>query len=163
MKLKVILIIALTIGLFNACRMGTDKRQPNTTAAADSTEMESISIPFTVADRYFVNNTVTTIESPKITFREEFDNLFGMAATMAENGQPTPIDFTKQFVIAVIKPESNLETTLTPISLQTDGNHKVVFTYRFEQGREMSYTTKPCLLIVVDKEATGEVVLNEIQ
>ena len=41
-----------------------------------------------------------------------------MATVMGANGKPTPIDFNKQFVIAVINNETDISTSFTPIKLE---------------------------------------------
>lgn len=56
-------------------------------------------IPYTVCEGYFVRNDADKVPLGKITSQSEFDKLFGMAAVMGRS--ITPIDFSKQFVIAV--------------------------------------------------------------
>ena len=59
-------------------------------------------VPFEVAHNYFVRNDVTEPIPAKIASQDEFERYFGMAAFMGKKGQPTPIDFETQFVIAVV-------------------------------------------------------------
>jgi len=108
-------------------------------------------VPFSEAHNYFFRNDAKIPESPKITTEEQFDSLFGMAATMGPNGTPTAIDFTKQFVIAVVLPETDIETELTPVSL-AKANDQLTFTYKCKKGEKTSYTMQPLLMIVVDKK-----------
>jgi hypothetical protein len=119
-------------------------------------------IPFRIAERYFVNNNVKSLPSPKITSKEAFFNTFGCAAVMGKNGMPTSIDFSKEYVIAVVKSETDRTTTLNPISLK--GNKRnVVFTYRLNVGGKQTYTIRPCLLIIVDKKYAGNVRIREVK
>jgi len=112
-------------------------------------------VPYTEAKNYFVNNTVKEVPS-KITTKENFEKYFGMAAFMGKNGEPTAIDFDKQFVIAVVAPETDKATTLTAKSLKsTDG--QLVFSCLQEVGEQQSFTIRPLLLIVVDKQYDAEV------
>ena len=69
-------------------------------------------VAFEVAKNYFFKNDQKIPSSPKITTAEEFGKLFGMATTMGENGKPTPIDFTKKFVLAIVQPRKSLQTDL---------------------------------------------------
>jgi hypothetical protein len=120
-------------------------------------------VAYIVADHYFVNNTVKDFTSHKITDSKEFDTIFGMGAVMGKNGEPTSINFKTQYVIAIVKPETDHTTTLTPVSLVKNKNGKLLFTYRCETGAKQSYTIRPCLIIIVDKAHDGDVFIKEIQ
>lgn len=65
-------------------------------------------VAFEVAKNYFFKNDQEIPASPKITTAEEFGKLFGMATTIGEDGKPTEIDFTKQFVLAIVLPVTNV-------------------------------------------------------
>lgn len=108
-------------------------------------------VPFEVAHNYFVRNDVTKPIPAKIASLDEFEQYFGMAAFMGKNGQPTPIDFERQFVIAVVLPETSHSTELQAESLIDDGA-KLTFTYRAEvANKENTWTQVPMLLIVADR------------
>ena len=64
--------------------------------------MKATDIPFIVTKNYFTKNTVKRggLENPKIETKENFDGIFGAATTM--NGKPSEINFSKQYVIAVV-------------------------------------------------------------
>ena len=79
-------------------------------------------VAFEVAKNYFFNNGQEIPSSSKITTAEEFGKLFGMATTMGEDGKPTPIDFAKQFVLAIVLPVTNLATEITPDRLEEKGD-----------------------------------------
>ena len=79
-------------------------------------------VAFEVAKNYFFKNDQEIPASPKITTAEEFGKLFGMATTMGNDGKPTEIDFTKQFVLAIILPVTNLATEITPDRLEEKGD-----------------------------------------
>lgn len=109
-------------------------------------------VPFIVAHNYFVRNDVTAPIPAKIGSQEEFERYFGMAAFMGKNGQPTPIDFEKQFAIAVVLPETNHSTELHAESLTADGS-KLIFTYSVDVASgENTWTQVPMLLIFVDRQ-----------
>jgi hypothetical protein len=134
---------------------GTHTASPSDQASAP------VNVTYTVAQRYFVNNTITSIDNPKIETSEKFNEIFGRAPVTGQGGSPTDIDFTKQYVIAVMQPETNRATTLTPVSLQKNEKNEVVFTYRVEKGEEKSYTMVPALILIVDKTSDGRVVVQE--
>ena len=71
-------------------------------------------IPYEIAHNYFVRNDVTALIPAKIVSLDEFERYFGVAAFMGKNGQPTPIDFEKQFAITTVLPETNHSTELPP-------------------------------------------------
>ena len=119
-------------------------------------------IPFRVAERYFVNKDVKALPSPKICSQEEFDKLFGCAPVMGKNGMPTPIDFSKEYVIAVSKPETYISTFLSPISLKRDKDKNIVFTYKVKSGTKQTYSIVPFLMIIVNKEEQGNLLLKEL-
>jgi hypothetical protein len=119
-------------------------------------------VTFEVAKNYFFKNDQEIPASPKITTAEEFGKLFGMATTMGEDGKPTPIDFTKQFVLAVVQPVSNLATELTPDRLEEKGDTLFYF-YDAKVGEAQTYSTQPISLIILDKKYADKtlVMVNE--
>lgn len=120
-------------------------------------------VPFEVAHNYFVRNDVTEPIPAKIASQDEFERYFGMAAFMGKKGQPTPIDFETQFVIAVVLPETSHSTELRAESLSDDGQ-KLTFTYHVDVAdKENTWTQVPVLLIVVDRQYERDIVeLNNI-
>ena len=115
-------------------------------------------VPYDTVRNYFFRNDATVPASPKISSQEQFDSLFGAAAFMGKDGQPTSIDFGRQFVIAVVLPETDIETTLEPLSLTRSGG-ELTFTYVKKEGGKVSYTMRPVLLVAVDKAYETETVV----
>ena len=107
-------------------------------------------LPYKEAEHYFLRNNVDGRKVPvKITARNDFDRYFGMAAVMG--GQPTPIDFDRQFVIAIVLPETNHTTGIHPGTLSDKGD-----SLQLEYGvsvdpAENTWTSVPLSLLVVDK------------
>lgn len=129
---------------------------------ANRIETNKQEIPFTVAENYFVKNTVKSIDQPKISSQEAFDQIFGMATVMGPNGRPTSINFAKQYVIAVINPTTYYNTTLTPVSLQKNRKGEIIFSYKIEKGEKQTYAVTPALIIIVDNNENGPVILRKI-
>ena len=120
-------------------------------------------IPFIVADRYFLKNSVAdNVANLKISTHEDFDSIFGMATVMDESGQPRRIDFSKQYVLALIKPETDRELSISAVKLEKDAEGTIVFTYKVTLGDERSFTVRPCLVVVVDNGNDDKVTFNEI-
>ncbi len=117
-----------------------------------ATKSSSTDIPYKVAERYFIKNNTGKTPPTVITTEKEFESYFGCAAVMGKNGMPTIIDFDRQYVISVTVPSTDLSTELIPVSLKMYADDKIDFRYRVKTGARQSYTTKPSLLIIVDKK-----------
>ena len=133
----------------------------NTLAVEAQNEAKMTAISFTLAKNYFVNNTVEKLDNPKIETAETFNEIFGMATKMGKDGKPTEIDFKKKYVIAVILPETDLMTSIYPISLQKDEKGKITLTYKTVLGEKQSYRIRPSFAIIVDKTENGSIELKE--
>lgn len=128
-------------------------------------EKNATPIAFTELNNYFVNNSVT----PKKLYRKvintesEFRALFGEATTMGPNGQPTPVNFKRQFVLAVVNPVTDTDTQMYPLSVLQNGN-AIIFNYKVDKGSKMSYSICPFVAVVLDRPSTNanyEIYWNE--
>ena len=129
--------------------------------AVDNNE-ESTEVAFEVAKNYFFKNDQVIPEYPKITTEEEFNNLFGMATTMGENGKPTAIDFTKQFVLAIVLPVTDFATEINPVKVEEKGD-SLLYTYEIKSGEKQSFSIQPVSIIILDKKYENKriVLVNE--
>lgn len=151
MKLKLLLFIGIAVlyGVFlGGCRTSKDK--------TDNT------IPYQVAEHYFVKNNVEGLPPTTITSAKEFEKYFGMAAVMGPNGTPTEIDFNKSFVICLTVAPTDIDTEISVISLTKTNTDQLALSYKIERGEKMSYISRPLLLLVVDKKYELPVVLDAI-
>lgn len=115
-------------------------------------------IPYTLGRNYFVRNDYEAerLSSPVIATQEQFDAVFDGAAVMG--AQPTPIDFSRQYVIAIVEPATDQSVHYTVRNLaRIDG--KLVLQYRREVGEKRSYSVRPFLMMVVDTLYDGPVEL----
>lgn len=119
-------------------------------------------IRYTVAKNYFVNNSLDSLPPVKITDEAIFNECFGMSTAMGKDGQPTAIDFSSQYVIAVTLPVTDTMTVLKPKRLVKGSDGRLTFSYVVKRSKKMTYTMQPLLLVIVDKKHDGEVVLNAI-
>lgn len=156
------IMLMLCVSLLAGCQSKPARTESNP-LQTESASTKQADIPYKVADGYFQSNQVKRLPSASITTQAEFERLFGAAAVMGENGMPTPIDFTKEYVIAVSKPVTDYSTTLAPVSLKRDELGNIVFTYRVTKGEKQSYSIVPCLLVVVENSYEGNVLLNELE
>ena len=108
-------------------------------------------VAFEVAKNYFFKNDQVIPEYPKITTEEEFNKLFGMATIMGENGKPTAIDFTKQFVVAIVLPITDFATEINPVKVEEKGD-SLLCTYEIKIGEKQSFSIQPVSIIILDKE-----------
>lgn len=119
---------------------------------------ETVSVPFEEVDHYF--SIVDGPVSRKIMDQATFESMFDMAWSMGI--QQEPLDFGKEFVIAVINPSTNVRTKLIPISLVKEKGN-LVFTYNEKLGEKMTSTTKPSLIVRVDKQYDAPLQIIRIQ
>ncbi len=124
--------------------------------------VESSEVAFEVAKNYFFKNDQMIPEYPKIVSEEEFNKLFGMATTMGENGKPTAIDFTKQFVLAIVLPVTDFATEINPVKVEEKGD-SLLYSYEIKTGEKQSFKIQPVSIIVLDKKYENKriVLVNE--
>lgn len=158
MKIKILAIAICSILVVSAC--SSDKKA-GTPAAPESKSSET-DVPFSEAKNYFVKNTFRDgdLANPKIASQADFDNIFGMATTMGEQGKPSPIDFSKQYVIVVIGKVTDKMTTMAVNSLKKSGN-AITLNYSHKEGEKQTFSMQPFLLLVVDNEHQGEVKIQK--
>ena len=108
-------------------------------------------VAFEVAKNYFFKNNQQIPESPKITTEEDFNKLFGMATVMGEDGKPTPIDVTKQFVLAIVLPVTDMATEINPVKVEAKSD-SLFYTYEVKTGEKQTFTIQPVSIIILDKQ-----------
>ena len=139
---KVLLAFAVLLGLV-ACTA-------NKATSAEKSVVSSV-VPFTVAEHYFFNKGQDIPVNPKITSEELFKQLFGMATVMGENGKPTEIDFSKQFVLAVVLPVTDINTEINPVKVEEKGD-TLFYHYGVKTGEKQSFSIQPLSIIILDKK-----------
>jgi hypothetical protein len=106
------------------------------------------------AQGYFLRNDVSVDAVPgKITSQEQLLQFFGMATVMGENGKPTTIDFDKNFVVPVIYPVTDQETSVVVNSIKKTGANELTLDVSAIRGEEHhSYTIRPMELLIIDNQ-----------
>ena len=128
-------------------------------------EANEYPIGYTELNNYYA----TTVDESKpqrliLNTQAEFDAHFGAAAVMGRNGEPTRVDFRRQFVLAVVLPPTNRNTTVVPGEiLVTD--REIIFNYRVNKQERLSYKIMPFTAVAIDKPATDtqmEIIFNQV-
>ena len=81
---------------------------------------------------------------------ETFDSLFGAAAVMGPGGLPDSIDFSREFIIAMIEAESRFETQFIIDSLTSKGA-TLTAAWSVLQGDSLTFSILPVQLLAVDR------------
>ena len=144
------LTIALAVGallllLYSNCSF-LDKMY-----AAQKIDDVATPVPYTTLDNYFVRNDVDCSKQQRLIFdnQRDFEGYFGMAATMG--GLPTEINWNKQYVVALVLPETNRATSVEPVSVKVANDNIMVFSYHVKKGDKMSHKMVPFTAVAVDK------------
>jgi len=113
-------------------------------------------------NNYYVNNNLSNgTHKLVIHNQQEFESVFGEGAVMGRNGHPTRIDFSRQFVVAVILPETNRQTTIETALVRRLGD-KLYFSYIIDEGHATSYTMRPYTAVIVDRMEPSDVVFQRV-
>ena len=110
------------------------------------------SVPYTLLENYYVRNDIDSSKPQRLIIDNErdFNAFFGPAAIMG--GMPTDINWKKQFVIAILLPETNKPTMVTPMEVkQSPGN--VIFKYQVNRGSKTSYTIIPFAAVALNRSS----------
>ena len=166
MTIRIVAISTMISLMLTACQNNngsTNLDNRNSESAEVKSETKVEDIDFVLLENYFIKNNVSNSVNPKIETLEKFNEIFGMATTMGNDGKPTGIDFQKQYVIAMVLPETDLMTTIRPIRLQRNEIGGITLLYKTTVGQTQSFTTRPFLAIIVDKAEDGNIELKELK
>ena len=70
---------------------------------------------------------------------------------MGTNSKPTPIDFTKQIVIAISKDLTNYNTSIEISGVAMGSMGDVIVSYKINKGTKQTYSIRPLTLLAIDK------------
>ncbi len=140
---KLTLILSLIVVALLCCQCATSSQYRQAKKGAKP-------VTFQTLENYYVRNDVKHDQLQRLIFdnQEDFDAVFGPAALMG--GLPTDINWKRQFVVAVLLPETNRPTMVTPLEVkQSPGN--VIFYYQVNRGRKTSYKLVPFAAVALDR------------
>ncbi len=109
-------------------------------------------VKYVEARNYFHRNDAPLPQNLKMTSQAEFDQHFSPAAFMGKNGEPTKINFNKNFIIAKVLPPTDKETELTPLKVEKIGKNQLHVVYSLHVGPTRSYTIQPMFILVLNKK-----------
>lgn len=118
---------------------------------ANKNNEETVEVAYEVAKNYYFKKGQQIPASPKITSDDELDNLFGMATVMGKDGKPTSIDFTKQFVLAIVLPVTDTATEINPVKVEVKSD-SLFYTYEVKTGEKQTFSIRPVSIIILDKQ-----------
>ena len=148
LKIQHALVLLLALTLLSGC---------NALNKVKNLEAQSSSVYHESLDNYFVRNDVETKKLQKLIIYDQatFDRYFGAGATMGTGGQPTPINFNTQYVLAVVLPQTDRATTVTIQEVLQTGN-SVIINYHVDKGAKMGYNMVPYAGVVLYKPESAQ-------
>ena len=94
-----------------------------------------------VRNYYYLHDTIPQ------TAQEQFDRYFGPAAFMGKGGEPTPIDFSRELVIAKVFPLSSKADEWKGVRLLLQADSILVLHCCRTEGKQLTYTIRPFILL----------------
>lgn len=124
--------------------------------AAQKIDEVATPIQFTTLENYFVRNDVDCSKQQRLIINNkvDFEKYFGMAAHMG--GMPTEVNWDKQFVVALVMPETKRATSIYPVAVKVTDNNVLVFSYQVKKGDNMSHSMVPFTAVAIDKPASAQ-------
>lgn len=121
-------------------------------------KFQQSTIKYSEVNGYFVKNTWKSNKQKvlKFTSQAQLEKVFGMATVMGENGKPTPVDFTKSCVIALVLPKTDALIDLKVLGLEKI-NKQIALTYSYIEKGKTTAIIQPFLLIQMDKTIKGKI------
>lgn len=122
--------------------------------AAEKIDKVATPVHYTTLENYFVHNDVDCSKQRRLILdnQQDFDAFFGKAATMG--GLPTTVNWNKQYVVAIILPETKRATSIEPVAVKVTDNDVMVFSYHIKKGDKMSHSMVPFTAVAIDKPAS---------
>lgn len=102
---------------------------------------------------FFRNDAKQPTKLLIICSQAELEQYFGEAAFMGKGGEPTKIDFSKQFVVAKVLPVTNHSTNISLRRIErSSDNHLTLVWHIAVNDTPQSYSMQPMKLVVLDKK-----------
>ena len=166
MTKQILLLVAISFALASChATKHSETNESEKTQTVKDTSLQSVTkIPYEIAQNYFVKNDYPNkeIHTIKITSQQELDKVFGMATTMRKDGAPTSIDFSRDYVIACIDKESNRNAKIDILKLYKNAEN-IVLSYNINEYNVQSFSTRDVVLLIVNKQYQGNIILNQIR
>ena len=123
--------------------------------AAQKIDNVATPIHYTTLENYYVRNDVDCSKQRRLIFdnEQDFEAFFGMVATMG--GLPTAVNWNKQYVVAIVLPETKRATAIEPIAVKVAEDNVIVFSYHVKKGDKMAHSMVPFTAVAIDKPASA--------
>lgn len=111
-------------------------------------------VNYTDARNYFFRNDAQQPGAMLVMHSQaELDRYFGEAAFMGKGGEPTKIDFSKQFVVAKVLPATNRVTDISLKRIEQTGDKRLTLVWHISvKDAPQSFTMQPMKMVVLDKK-----------
>ena len=145
------IILAMGVLLLMCCNCSFMDKM----CAAEKIDKVATPVHYTTLENYFVRNDVDCSKQRRLILdnQQDFDAFFGKAATMG--GLPTTVNWNKQYVVAIILPETKRATSIEPVAVKVTDNDVMVFSYHIKKGDKMSHSMVPFTAVAIDKPASA--------
>lgn len=124
-------------------------------------KVNSKEIPYQELHHYFVGNDYADQDLHAVVMRKrtEFDRILHPAATMGKDGMPTPVDFEKNYVVALVgkTTEHASEITIEKVSASSG---EIIIHARHHEGNLQTFSIRPLRLIAIGNAFRGNVSLK---
>lgn len=105
---------------------------------------------------FFRNDAKQPTDLLIIRSQAELEQYFGEAAFMGKGGEPTKIDFSKQFVVAKVLPVTNHSTNISLQRIERTGDKHLTLVWHIAvNSTPQSYSMQPMKMVVLDKKYDG--------
>lgn len=123
--------------------------------AAEKIDKVATPIHYTTLENYYVRNDVDFSKQRRLIFdnEQDFESFFGKAATMG--GLPTAVNWNKQYVVAIVLPETKRATAIEPVSVKVANDNVMVFSYHVKKGDKMAHSMVPFTAVAIEKPASA--------
>lgn len=114
---------------------------------AGKKEAPGVPVDFQILSGYFVSNTYDLKDEYNLITvinEDQMNTSFGMATTM--NTAPTPVDFTKDVVVAVALLPTNIDKNMTVSKIEKSNEVLKVYVNILD-GEKKSFTQTPVTLV----------------
>lgn len=101
---------------------------------------------------YFVNNNAPSKMPEKFTSEKQLYRYFSEAAYMGRGGEPTRVNFKTHFVVPLILPETERETTIKVKDVRIEHDKTLVITYKIKSKELRTFSIRPMMSIVLEKK-----------
>lgn len=150
------LLIYLIFLIMSSCSSGKYNKI-NERKSENKNKQES-EIKFQIIENYFIRNDAKIVDFIKIESPEKFNQIFGVARTMSNFSKLRDIDFTKEYIIAMMLPETHYETNIYPVSVKKNDENKIILTFNYKIKEKRQFTVIPFFAIVIDRINNSEFV-----